>query len=177
MEIKKEPDEIENKKNLSKLEKEEIDEYLTKLVRILDKNEKNCYYGRDDPDYYGIRDIENLFDKVDEEDYYKPILVKSSCGSNYKYYESRGDRNKSLSVKQYPHMIIPYLRDIINDHKATEKAWKIQITMRVHFISSKDTGETRTIYVLSDTEDIMEGWAGGGVVKQIILLKNFLNLF
>ena len=74
-------------------------------------------------------------------------------------------------------MIIPYLRDIINDHKATEKAWKIQITMRVHFISSKDTGETRTIYVLSDTEDIMEGWAGGGVVKQIILLKNFLNLF
>ena len=73
-------------------------------------------------------------------------------------------------------MIIPYLRDIINDHKATEKAWKIQITMRVNFISSKDTGETRTIYVLSDTEDIMEG-GGGGIVKQIILLKNFLNLF
>ena len=56
MEIKKEPYEIENKKNLSKLEKEEIDEYLTKLVRVLDKNEKNRYYDRDDPDYYGIRD-------------------------------------------------------------------------------------------------------------------------
>ena len=60
-------------------------------------------------------------------------------------------------------MIIPYLRDIINDHKATEKAWKTQITMRVNFISSKYTGETRTIYVLSDTEDIMEGEGGGGV--------------
>ena len=62
-------------------------------------------------------------------------------------------------------MIIPYLRDIINDHKATEKAWKIQITMRVNFISSKDTGETRTIYVLSDTEDIMEGGREGGGVQ------------
>ena len=52
--------------------------------------------------------------------------------------------------------------------------------MRVNFSYSKDTGETRTIYVLSDTEDIMKGgWGGGGggVVKQIILLKNFLNLF
>ena len=45
-------------------------------------------------------------------------------------------------------MIIPYLRDIINDHKATEKARKIQITMRVNFISSKDTGDTRTIFYM-----------------------------
>ena len=35
--IKKELYEIENKKNLSELEKEEIDEDLTKLVRIFDK--------------------------------------------------------------------------------------------------------------------------------------------
>ena len=27
------------------------------------------------------------------------------------------------------------------------RVWKIQISMRVNFISSKDTGETRTIYV------------------------------
>ena len=38
-----------------------------------------------------------------------------------------------------------YLRDIINGHKAIRnesKEWKIQITMHVNFISSKDTGET-----------------------------------
>ena len=39
--------------------------------------------------------------------------------------------------------------------------------MRVNFITSKDTGETRIIYVLSDNKDIMRG------VKQIILLKFF----
>ena len=37
---------------------------------------KNMY--RDDLDYYRIIDIENLFDEASEEDYYRPILVKSS---------------------------------------------------------------------------------------------------
>ena len=37
--IKKKLSEIENKKNLSKLEKEEINEYLTELERILNKKE------------------------------------------------------------------------------------------------------------------------------------------
>ena len=48
----------------------------------------------------GIRDIENLFDEVSQEDYFKPILIKSSFKGNYKYYESRGDKEKK-SVKQY----------------------------------------------------------------------------
>ena len=56
-------------------------------------------YDRDDFDYNGIRDIENLFDEVSEEDYYKPILVKSSFKGNYKYYESRGDKEKRSSVR------------------------------------------------------------------------------
>ena len=61
------------KKNedLSEAEKEENDEYLRKLVRILNDKEKHSPYDRDDLDYYGIRDIENLFGQVSEEDYYK----------------------------------------------------------------------------------------------------------
>ena len=49
----------------------------------------------------GIRDIGNLFDEFSQEDYFKPILIKSSFKGNYKYYESRGDKEKKLSVKQY----------------------------------------------------------------------------
>ena len=58
---------------------------------------------------------------------------------------------------------MPYSHNIINDHKATEKVWKTQLNMHVSFICSKDTGETCTIYVLSDKK----------TMKQIILLKNF----
>ena len=39
-----------------------------------------------------------LFGNVDD-DYYKPILIKSSFNDNYKYYESRGDKGKNLLVK------------------------------------------------------------------------------
>ena len=95
--IKKELYEIEQKENLSDKEKEEIYDYLVKLVKTLNKKEKYKYHDLDDLDYYGIRDIENLFNNVD--DYYKPILVKSSFNDNYKYYESRGDKDKNLSVK------------------------------------------------------------------------------
>ena len=114
--IKKEFYEIENKKNLSEKEKEEIYDHLVKLVKTLDKKEKYQYQDRDDLDYYGITDIEDFLDNVD--DYYKPILIKSSFKDNYRYYESRGDKDKKLSVKQYLYMIMPHVRDIINDNKA-----------------------------------------------------------
>ena len=128
------------------------------MVKNLDKKEKYQYYDRDDLDYYGIKDIENLFDNDDnDDDYYKPILIKSSFKNNYKYYESGGDKDKDLSVKQYLYKITPYLTNLINDHKTIRNEsseWKIQINMYVNFISSKGTGEIRTIYVWSENEKI-----------------------
>ena len=144
-EIKEKLYEIEHNENLSEAEKEENDEYLRKLVRILNDKEEHSLYDRDDFDYYGIRDIENLFDEASEEDYYKPILVKSSFKSNYKYYESREDKKKRLSVGQNLNKITPHLYDLINDHRIAKRVLKIQISMRVNFICPKDTGETRTI--------------------------------
>ena len=168
-EIKDKLYEIEHQRNISEAEKEENDEYLRKLVRILNNKEKYGLYDRDDFDYYGIRDIENLFDEVSEEDYYKPILVKSSFKGNYKYYESRGDKEKRLSVRQYLNKITPHLYDLINDHRIARRVWKIQISMRVNFISSKDTGET--IYVWIVTKALC------GVATQMIVLENFLGPF
>ena len=95
--IKKELYEIENKKNLSDKEKEKIDDNLLKLVNKLNKKEKYRYHDRDDLDYHGTRDIENVFDNIDDDDdddYYKPKLVKSYFDENYKYYKSRGDKDK-----------------------------------------------------------------------------------
>ena len=170
-EIKEKPYKIEYKKNPSEVQRKEIDEYLRKLVRTLNNKEKYGLYDRDDFDYYGIRDIENLFDEASEEDYYKPILVKSSFKGNYKYYESRGDKEKRLSVRQYLNKITPHLYDLINDHRIARRVWKIQISMRVNYISSKDTGETLTIYVWGDNTNIMRG------MTQMILLEVFLGLF
>ena len=46
-----------------------------------------------------MRDIEILFDETSEEDYYKPIVAKSSFKKNYKYYQSRGDKEKKIISK------------------------------------------------------------------------------
>ena len=111
---------IENKKNLSDVEEEKKYDNLVELVNKLNKKEKYKYHDRDDLDYHGIRDMENLFDDVDNDDYYKPILVKSSFKENYKYDDCRGDKDKKLSVKQYLYKIMPYLSDLIYEHKAIE---------------------------------------------------------
>ena len=45
--------------------------------------------------------------------------------------------------------------------------------MRVNFISSKDTGETRTIYVWSNNESIMWGSHTDNIIRE--LFESFLN--
>ena len=113
---KKELYEIEKKQNLSDSETEKIYDDLVELVRTLDQKEK-YKYDHDDPNYYGIRYNKNLFDaNASDVNYYKPILVKSSFKVNYKYYESRGDKDKQLSINQYLYWIMPYLSDSINNH-------------------------------------------------------------
>ena len=126
------------------------------------------------------QETENLFSNVDNDDdgndYYKPILVEISFKNNYKYYESRGDKDKKLSVKQYLYKIMPYLSDLINDHKTNENnsnEWKIQINMHVNFVSSNDTGEIRTIFVWSDNEEIRSGNETDDIIKG--LLNSFWN--
>ena len=45
---------------------------------------------------------------------------------------------------------------MINDHK-TQSEWKIQLTMVINFISSKDSGEILTMHTKSDNIEIMIG--------------------
>ena len=92
--IKKELYEIEKKQNLSDNEKEKIYDHLLELANKFDKKEKYKRSDHDDEDYFGINELENLFGDVDNDDYYKPVLVRSSFKKRYKYYESRGDKGQ-----------------------------------------------------------------------------------
>ena len=76
-EIKKELYEIEKKQNLSDNEKEKIDDHLVKLANTLDKKEEYKHDDHDDLNYFGIRELENLFSYTDNGDYYKPVFVRN----------------------------------------------------------------------------------------------------
>ena len=60
---------------------------------------------------------------------------------------------------------MPYLKDLINNHKSNE--WKIQLNINVNFISSKDTVEACSIYVWSDNEKIRLGNETGDIIKEL----------
>ena len=85
--IKKDLYEIEKRQNLSDNEKEKIYDRLVKLANALDKKEEHKHSDHDDVDYFGIRELEKLFDDIDIDDdnYYKPVLIRSSFKNNYEY--------------------------------------------------------------------------------------------
>ena len=96
------------------------------------------------------------FNQSTDEDYYKPIWTKSAFNGNYIEYESKGDKNKNLSPKEYLDMIRPYLSDMITDYKA-QGEWKIQLTLSINFIYSNGSDETRNLRSKSDNIEVMMG--------------------
>ena len=68
---------------------------------------------------------------------------------------------------QYLFITAPYLYDLINHHRIARRVWKIQINMHVNFISSRDTGETRTYYIWSDNVSIMQGKDTNDIIREI----------
>ena len=83
----------------------------------------------------------------EEKSYYKPVRVSNFWSNNYIEYESNGDRNKTLSIKEYLIKVSPYLKDIINNLKTSDTR-KIQLTIAENFISSKHTDEERVQKVI-----------------------------
>ena len=89
--------------------KNRVNKQLIKHFKKLHDTKKSKYLDDDDAE-------------IAENDYYKPILVKSFHNDGYKEYESRGDK------------IIPYLKELIDIHKAIEnnsKKWKVQLNAKI----------------------------------------------
>ena len=56
---------------------------------------------------------------------------------------------------------------MINNHK-TRREWKIQLTMRINFISHKDSEETRTMYTKSRDIEIMRCNKTDEIIKKLL---------
>ena len=65
------------------------------------------------------------------------------------------------------------LADLINKKKNNRVEWKIQLNMYVNFISTNDTGEIRTFYMLSNNEEIRLGNETPEIISKLI--KYFLS--
>ena len=145
--------------------KKKTKKYLNKLEERIYK--LNRYYDYDDAKYRGIKDIKDLFDLSISDDYYKPIIADGGFNNNYIQYESKGDKDKILTISGYLNIIRPYLVDMINDHK-NQSEWKIQLSAEINFISSKpDSDETRIMHTKSDNIEIMIASDTNEVIKEL----------
>ena len=66
------------------------------------------------------------------------------------------------------------MNDLIEEHK-TEGEWKIQSTMAINFISSKDFDETSTICSKSNNIEIMIGYETDEIIEE--LFESFLQKY
>ena len=127
-----------------------------------------------------LRDIKNLFEHEEEENYYKRIRVSNFQSDNYNEHESKGYRNKCLtsitvtfiSVEEYLNKIRAYLKDIINNLKKCD-TWKIQLTIANNFNFSTDNDQECTMHSKSDNMEIMISDEADEVIKVLFdSLKN-----
>ena len=133
--------------------------YLKKFKKDLEKLQKyqcNITYG-----------LDYLFNEINEEDYYEPAEIKSAFDGNYILYESRRDKDAKLAIDKYFDKIRPYLKDMIDDHKARGER-KIQLIMKLIFVSFIDKNNTDAMYTKSDNIVIMSGADTNDVINELL---------
>ena len=81
-------------------------------------------------------------DKIKEWYRKKPVRASHSWNNNYTQYESNGDRNKNLS-------------------------WKIQLTIEINFVSSKDNNKDQAIHLKSDNTEFLLCDKVDGVIEEL----------
>ena len=149
---------------------------LLELEKSLFKPKK--YYDYDDIKYKEIRYVGSLFD----EDNYKPIQTISifDYKNNYIEYVSRGDKDKILSIKEYldykTHGKLKYHSGNKVFGYKTEGEWKIQLSMKIIFVSSKDdSDEIREMHTKGDNIHIVMGSETDDIIKE--LFKSLLRRY
>ena len=114
-----------------------------------------------------MRGIRTLFE-WNKEHYFETIRISNGFDDNFIECERNDkDKNKTLSIDQYINDTKSYLCKIINDHK-TQVERKIQLTIAINFLSSKDSGEMPNMHSKSDNIEIMIGNEKNGFIEDII---------
>ena len=140
-----------------------IEKYFKNVKKNLEKLQKYQYNITYDLDY--------LFNEINEEGYYEPIKIKNAFDGSYIQYESRGDGDANLSLGEYLNIIRPYLREMMDNHKARGK-WKIHLTMKINFVSVLDSTQFHEMHTKSNNIEIMIGNE-----TNVIITELFNSLF
>ena len=103
--------------------------------------------------------------KISKKDVYKPIKISGSFSDNFVEYKSHSKKDKSISIARYLNNIREHLRKLINDKRSIGN-WKIQLIMKINFISSENFIDTRDMHSKFDNFEIMMGIDINEIIKK-----------
>ena len=106
--------------------------------------------------------ITKINDKTAKDDKVKKIA--DPFDDKYIEYKSKGD--EQLSTKEYLEKFRPYLSDMIYNFRTSDK-WKIQMTMKMNFTSSKNSDEKRFMHSKSVNKEIMSNFDTEETIKEL----------
>ena len=140
---------------------------ISKYLKKLNNDLKTLYEYLDNFMY-------SLNYSFNEEDYYKPKEIRSAFDSSCMLYESTGDKDAKLTLLEYFNKIRPYARDMIDNYKAKGE-WKMQLVMRIIFVSFIDANETQVMHTKSDNIMIMSSVETEDIIND--LFNTFCNRY
>ena len=110
-----------------------------------------------------------------KKDVYKPIKIYSEFDDSYIEYKSDSKKGKSISIAGYLYNIKEHLRKLIDDKENGE--WKIQLIMKINFISFRNFIEGRDMYSKSDNFEIMMEGNTNEIIRNLFnsLLRNVIH--
>ena len=166
---------LENTK-LTRTEKQRAVAYLVQITNTLYNKQKYNNSNHHDQTYYGIKDIEQLFNTTNHNDYYKLILARISFENSFEEYEMRGDKNKNLLLKPDLTIIIPHLTKLVDEEKnSRQNEQKIQLIIAVILKQITDLVKKYTFYVKSKNIEIRSGDNTNDIITK--LLESFLEKY
>ena len=112
-----------------------------------------------------IKKIEKII-TIKRYNVYRPVKVYEAFDGNFIEYQSKGDRDKSVSIVRYLKIIKEHLRKLI-DSKKENGEWKIQLNMKINFISSRNFIESRDMYSKSNNIEIMMESNTNEIIKNL----------
>ena len=113
-----------------------------------------------------IKQIKNIISILKKDGVYKLIKIYDAFDDNFVECRSSSKKEKSVSVCGYLNNIREYLRKLINDKRKMGE-WKIQLIMKINFISSKNFNKTRDMHSKSDNIEIMIGAVTNEIIKNL----------
>ena len=113
-----------------------------------------------------VKHIKKTIKKTKKDDIYKPIKIYGAFDNNFVEYKSNSEKDKSVSISGYLNNIREYLRKLISEKRKIGE-WKIQLIMKINFISSKNFNKTRDMHSKSDNYKIIVGADTNEIIKNL----------